>query len=63
MLDTRTHAWSVPESDGALPKGRSGHAGALMDGCWYISGGGDNTQALTETLVLEVPTPGGAEAA
>ena len=42
-----------------MPAGRSGHAGAVLDGCWYLAGGGDNKRALTDTLVLELRAPSG----
>lgn len=57
LLDTETLHWSVPASEGVVPSARSGHAGAVLNGCWYISGGGDNARAIDCTAVLELRAP------
>ena len=56
----RSGTWSEPACEGHMAAGRSGHAGAVLDGCWYLAGGGDCKRALTDTLVLELRAPSGA---
>lgn len=34
--------WSQPQLQGDLVSARAGHAGVVVDGNWFVVGGGDN---------------------
>ncbi|KAK1289967.1 Acyl-CoA-binding domain-containing protein 4 [Acorus calamus] len=54
ILDLQTMEWSQPQIQFDIVTPRSGHAGAIADDNWYIVGGGDNTSAASETIVLNM---------
>ncbi|CAL4967722.1 unnamed protein product [Urochloa decumbens] len=53
LLDLQTLEWSQPDTQGAHIAPRSGHAGTMIDGNWYIVGGGDNASGSTDTIVMD----------
>ncbi|KAK9814161.1 hypothetical protein WJX72_001384 [[Myrmecia] bisecta] len=53
-LDTETMEWSQPPVEGPLPPARAGHAGDVLKGRWYITGGGNNTSGCTETVCVDL---------
>ena len=40
---------------GQPPLPRASHAAAMLDGAWYVVGGGDNTRALCDMTTLQLP--------
>lgn len=56
VLDLENMEWSSVETQGIVPRPRAGHAGVLVGDSWFIIGGGDNTGAISETLVLSMTT-------
>nr|XP_024395318.1 acyl-CoA-binding domain-containing protein 6-like isoform X2 [Physcomitrium patens] len=55
-LDLETMEWASVPTKGISPRPRAGHAGATHGDNWFIVGGGDNTGAISETLVLDMIT-------
>lgn len=55
-LDLETMEWALVPTKGIVPRPRAGHAGATHGDNWYVVGGGDNTGAISETLVLNMAT-------
>lgn len=56
VLDLQTMEWSTPNQQGILPGPRAGHAGVTVGENWYIVGGGDSKNGVSETLVLNMST-------
>ncbi|KAG6519763.1 hypothetical protein ZIOFF_023271 [Zingiber officinale] len=56
MLDLQTMEWSEPEQQGVVPGPRAGHAGITIRENWFIAGGGNNKNGVSETLVLNMAT-------
>lgn len=56
VLDLQTMEWSQPSQQGILPTPRSGHAGVTIGENWFIVGGGNNEDGVSETLVLNMST-------
>lgn len=56
VLDLESMEWSPVETQGIEPRPRAGHAGVTVADSWFIIGGGDNTGAIAETLVLSMTT-------
>jgi acyl-CoA-binding protein len=56
VLDLENMEWSAVETQGTVPRPRAGHAGITVGDSWFIVGGGDNTGAISETLVLGLTT-------
>lgn len=54
VLDLETMEWSQPQIQGDLVTPRAGHAGVVIDGDWFIVGGGDNKSGALETLVINM---------
>ncbi|RZR96948.1 hypothetical protein BHM03_00026045 [Ensete ventricosum] len=48
--------WSRPKQQGATPGPRAGHAGVTVGEKWFIAGGGNNMNGISETLVLNMAT-------
>ncbi|KAF3790353.1 Acyl-CoA-binding domain-containing protein 4 [Nymphaea thermarum] len=48
--------WSTPTVQGTIPTPRAGHAGVTAGENWFIVGGGDNKNGITETVVLNMNT-------
>ncbi|RRT76205.1 hypothetical protein B296_00015877 [Ensete ventricosum] len=48
--------WSRPKQQGATPGPRAGHAGVTVGENWFIAGGGNNMNGISETLVLNMAT-------
>lgn len=57
VLDTATLTWSSPAVGGAAPAPRAGHAGGVLDGVWYVVGGGNLGGACLDTLALTLTDP------
>ncbi|CAL9079019.1 unnamed protein product [Musa textilis] len=56
VLDLQTMEWSRPKQQGATPGPRAGHAGVTVGENWFIAGGGNNMNGISETLVLNMAT-------
>ncbi|XP_078445026.1 acyl-CoA-binding domain-containing protein 6-like isoform X2 [Wolffia australiana] len=56
VLDLKTMEWSRPRQQGIVPAPRAGHAGVTIGENWFIVGGGDNKNGISETLVLNMST-------
>lgn len=56
VLDLHTMEWSRPKQQGVTPGPRAGHAGVKVGENWFIVGGGDNKNGVSETLVLHMST-------
>ncbi|CAA7406035.1 unnamed protein product [Spirodela intermedia] len=56
VLDLQNMEWSKPKQQGIVPSPRAGHAGVTVGENWYIVGGGDNINGVSETLVLNMST-------
>ncbi|WOL15837.1 acyl-CoA-binding domain-containing protein 4 [Canna indica] len=56
VLDLQTMEWSRPKQQGVTPGPRAGHAGVTVGENWFISGGGNNVNGISETLVLNMAT-------
>ncbi|CAN6468812.1 unnamed protein product [Victoria cruziana] len=56
VLDLQSMAWSTPTVQGIIPIPRAGHAGVTVGQNWFIVGGGDNKNGITETVVLNMNT-------
>ncbi|KAJ6809830.1 acyl-CoA-binding domain-containing protein 4-like [Iris pallida] len=56
VLDLQTMEWSRPKQQGMTPGPRAGHAGITVGENWFIVGGGDNKNGVSETLVLNMST-------
>lgn len=56
VLDLQTMEWSRPKQQGVTPGPRAGHAGVTVGENWFIAGGGDNKNGVSETLVLNMST-------
>ncbi|XP_062203609.1 acyl-CoA-binding domain-containing protein 6-like [Phragmites australis] len=56
LLDTHAMEWSRPEQQGIIPEPRAGHAGVAIGENWFITGGGNNTKGVPDTLVLNMST-------
>ncbi|ONK78638.1 uncharacterized protein A4U43_C02F20900 [Asparagus officinalis] len=56
VLDLQTMEWSRPNQQGVTPGPRAGHAGVTVGENWFIAGGGDNKNGISETLVLNMST-------
>ncbi|KAK8950774.1 Acyl-CoA-binding domain-containing protein 4 [Platanthera zijinensis] len=56
VLDLHTMEWSRPRQQGVTPGPRAGHAGVKVGENWFIVGGGDNKNGVSETLVLHMST-------
>ncbi|KAF5739863.1 putative acyl-CoA binding protein [Tripterygium wilfordii] len=56
VLDLRTMEWSRPTQQGEIPAPRAGHAGVTVGENWFIVGGGDNKNGVSETVVLNMST-------
>ncbi|KZV33000.1 acyl-CoA-binding domain-containing protein 4 [Dorcoceras hygrometricum] len=54
VLDLETMEWSRPQMQGDVLSARAGHASVMIDGNWYIVGGGDNKSGASETLVINM---------
>ncbi|GAB4836388.1 hypothetical protein Ancab_001299 [Ancistrocladus abbreviatus] len=54
VLDLQTMEWSQPESRGDFASPRAAHSGIIVNGNWFIVGGGDNKTGARETLVLDL---------
>lgn len=55
-LDLENMEWSQIQMQGTDPMPRAGHAGVTLFDNWYITGGGDHTSGISETLVLNMTT-------
>ncbi|KAK9808467.1 hypothetical protein WJX73_009555 [Symbiochloris irregularis] len=58
-LDTQTMAWHQPGTSGEPPCPRAGHAADVLDGRWYIGGGGNNAHGCTDLVSLDISSLGG----
>ncbi|CAL9765948.1 acyl-CoA-binding domain-containing protein 6 [Musa acuminata AAA Group] len=56
VLDLQTMEWSRPKQQGVTPGPRAGHAGVTVGENWFIAGGGNNMNGISETLVLNMAT-------
>ncbi|KAK4768371.1 hypothetical protein SAY87_003512 [Trapa incisa] len=56
VLDIQTMEWSKPTQQGDIPSSRAGHAGVTVDENWFIVGGGDNKNGVSQTIVLNMST-------
>ncbi|MQM00568.1 hypothetical protein Taro_033311 [Colocasia esculenta] len=56
VLDLQSMEWSRPKQQGVVPSPRAGHAGVTVGENWFIVGGGDNKNGVSETLVLNMST-------
>ncbi|KAH7678735.1 FERM/acyl-CoA-binding protein [Dioscorea alata] len=56
VLDLKIMEWSRPKEQGVTPAPRAGHAGVTVGESWFIVGGGDNKNGVSETLVLNMTT-------
>ncbi|KAG6497084.1 hypothetical protein ZIOFF_044971 [Zingiber officinale] len=56
VLDLQTMEWSRPDQQGVTPGPRAGHAGVTVGENWFITGGGNNVNGISETLVLSMAT-------
>ncbi|CAA7398442.1 unnamed protein product [Spirodela intermedia] len=56
VLDLKIMEWSRPKQQGVIPAPRAGHAGTTIGENWFIVGGGDNKNGISETLVLNMST-------
>ncbi|THU50458.1 hypothetical protein C4D60_Mb06t20430 [Musa balbisiana] len=56
VLDLQTMEWSKPKQQGVNPSPRAGHAGITVGDNWFIAGGGNNKNGVSETLVLNMAT-------
>ncbi|XP_074583445.1 acyl-CoA-binding domain-containing protein 6-like isoform X2 [Curcuma longa] len=56
VLDLQTMEWSKPEQQGVVPGPRAGHAGVTIGENWFVAGGGNNKNGVSETLVLNMAT-------
>ncbi|GAA0165119.1 hypothetical protein LIER_20601 [Lithospermum erythrorhizon] len=56
VLDLQTMEWSRPMQQGDIPSPRAGHAGVTVGENWFIVGGGDNKNGVSETVVLNMST-------
>ncbi|XP_031486130.1 acyl-CoA-binding domain-containing protein 6-like isoform X2 [Nymphaea colorata] len=56
VLDLESMVWSTPTVQGTIPTPRAGHAGVTAGENWFIVGGGDNKNGITETVVLNMNT-------
>ncbi|KAJ0980678.1 hypothetical protein J5N97_008933 [Dioscorea zingiberensis] len=56
VLDLKIMEWSRPKEQGPTPSPRAGHAGVTVGESWFIVGGGDNKNGVSETLVLNMST-------
>ncbi|KAH7654996.1 FERM/acyl-CoA-binding protein [Dioscorea alata] len=56
VLDLKNMEWSKPKLQGMIPAPRAGHAGIAVGENWFIVGGGDNKNGVSETLVLNMST-------
>ncbi|KAG1326302.1 Acyl-CoA-binding domain-containing protein 6 [Cocos nucifera] len=54
VLDLQTMEWSIPKQQGVTPGPRAGHAGVTVGENWFIVGGGNNVNGVSETLVLNM---------
>ncbi|KAL7109292.1 hypothetical protein ACP275_06G166700 [Erythranthe tilingii] len=54
VLDLETMEWSQPQMQGDLVNARAGHAGVVVDGNWFVVGGGDNKSGALETIVINM---------
>ncbi|KAG6599226.1 Acyl-CoA-binding domain-containing protein 4, partial [Cucurbita argyrosperma subsp. sororia] len=56
VLDLQAMEWSRPTQQGDIPTPRAGHAGVTVGENWFIVGGGDNKNGVSETVVLNMST-------
>ncbi|KAJ6842475.1 acyl-CoA-binding domain-containing protein 4-like [Iris pallida] len=56
VLDLQTMEWSRPKQQGMTPEPRAGHAGITVGENWFIAGGGNNKNGVSETLMLNMST-------
>ncbi|XP_011648837.1 acyl-CoA-binding domain-containing protein 4 isoform X2 [Cucumis sativus] len=56
VLDLQAMEWSRPTQQGDIPTPRAGHAGVTVGENWFIVGGGDNKNGVSETAVLNMST-------
>ncbi|XP_038890933.1 acyl-CoA-binding domain-containing protein 4 isoform X2 [Benincasa hispida] len=56
VLDLQAMEWSRPTQQGEIPTPRAGHAGVTVGENWFIVGGGDNKNGVSETVVLNMST-------
>ncbi|XP_020585661.1 acyl-CoA-binding domain-containing protein 4 [Phalaenopsis equestris] len=54
VLDLQNMEWSRPKQQGVTPGPRAGHAGIKVGENWFVVGGGDNKNGVSETLVLHM---------
>ncbi|XP_010931615.1 acyl-CoA-binding domain-containing protein 6 [Elaeis guineensis] len=56
VLDLQTMEWSTAKQQGVTPGPRAGHASVTVGENWFIVGGGNNINGVSETLVLSMST-------
>ncbi|XP_020101077.1 acyl-CoA-binding domain-containing protein 4-like [Ananas comosus] len=54
VLDLETRKWSIPKQVGITPSPRTGHAGVRIGEYWFIVGGGNNNDGVSETLCFDM---------